>query len=202
MLVERDVRHRGPGSTRFFRVAAVSAAAMLLVSGCEGLGEDNSPAGSGPAASEVVITGSRIVANGFTAPTPVSVVGAERLQERAATNVGDVLNELPAFRGTQTPAAQGLTGGYVGGRLLDLRGLGPVRTLVLVDGKRAFSEAGVPGASCLWTGDLTPARIPPHSLFVFRPGDERIKLTLPWETWSPHLQLVTEQGARIFRFVQ
>jgi len=93
-------------------------------------------AGSGPAASEVVITGSRIVANGFTAPTPVSVVGAERLQERAATNVGDVLNELPAFRGTQTPAAQGLTGGYVGGRVLDLRGLGPVRTLVLVDGKR------------------------------------------------------------------
>ena len=30
----------------------------------------------------------------------------------------------------------GAAGGYVGGRILDLRGLGSVRTLTLVDGKR------------------------------------------------------------------
>ena len=87
----------------------------------------------------VVVTGSRIVRGGFEAPTPVSVVGADRILERAATNIGDLLNELPSFRATATPAAGGLgTGlaGYYGGRQLDLRGLGPVRTLVLVDGKR------------------------------------------------------------------
>jgi iron complex outermembrane recepter protein len=84
----------------------------------------------------VVVTGSRIVRDGFEAPTPVSVLGADRLEERAATNIGDALNELPAFRGTQTPSSQGLSGGYVGGRVLDLRGLGTSRTLTLVDGKR------------------------------------------------------------------
>ena len=87
----------------------------------------------------VVVTGSRIVRGGFEAPTPVSIVGADRIEERAATNVGDLLNELPSFRATATPAAGGLgTGlaGYYGGRQLDLRGLGAVRTLILVDGKR------------------------------------------------------------------
>jgi outer membrane receptor protein involved in Fe transport len=86
--------------------------------------------------AEVTITGSRIASDGFSAPTPVSVVSAERIQQRAVTNIGDLLNELPSFRATQTPASQGLSGGYVGGRVLDLRGLGPVRTLVLLDSKR------------------------------------------------------------------
>jgi iron complex outermembrane receptor protein len=85
----------------------------------------------------IVVTGSRI-ASGFDRPTPVSVMGAERLEARGATNLGDALNELPAFRATNTPASTGLgaAGGYVGGRILDLRGLGAVRTLTLLDGKR------------------------------------------------------------------
>jgi outer membrane receptor protein involved in Fe transport len=86
----------------------------------------------------IVVTGSRI-ASGFNEPTPVTVIGADRLQERASANIGDALNELPAFRATNTPASGGLgasAGGYVGGRILDLRGLGAVRTLTLVDGKR------------------------------------------------------------------
>jgi len=86
----------------------------------------------------VVVTGSRIARGGFEAPTPVSVVGTDRIEERATTNIGDLLNELPAFRPTNTPASTGLgaAANYVGGRILDLRGLGAVRTLVLVDGKR------------------------------------------------------------------
>jgi outer membrane receptor protein involved in Fe transport len=102
-------------------------------------------AGAGPAAAEdastsneVVVTGSHVIRNGFSAPTPLTVVGAERFDERAATNIGDVINELPSFQASQTPAAQGLNtnGPYVGGRMLNLRGLDPKRTLVLVDGKR------------------------------------------------------------------
>src|SRR5690242_3389311 len=48
----------------------------------------------------IVVTGSRI-ASSFNAPTPVTAIGAERLQQRAAPNIGDALNELPAFRSTQ-----------------------------------------------------------------------------------------------------
>src|SRR5688500_16426202 len=85
----------------------------------------------------IVVTGSRI-ATGFNSPNTVQVVGSERLEQRGAANVGEALNELPAFRATETPASSGLgvTSGYIGGRILDLRGLGAVRTLTLVDGKR------------------------------------------------------------------
>ena len=53
---------------------------------------------------EVVVTGSHIVSRGFTAPTPVTVVGQERLEQRGITNVGEALNELPSFRAIITPA--------------------------------------------------------------------------------------------------
>lgn len=90
-----------------------------------------------PDAEAIIITGSRI-ASGFDRPTPVAVLGADRIEARGTTNLGDALNELPAFRATNTPASTGLgaAAGYVGGRILDLRGLGAVRTLTLVDGKR------------------------------------------------------------------
>jgi len=91
---------------------------------------------AGVGAEEIVVTGSRIARSGFTAPTPVTVVGQERLQQRAITNVADALNELPSFRALVSPATQQAQGGNIGARVLDLRGLGATRTLVLLDGKR------------------------------------------------------------------
>lgn len=85
---------------------------------------------------EVTITGSRISGGGFSAPTPVTVLGSERLEQRAITNIGDALNELPSFRASTGPATNQNTGGNIGARVLDLRGLGASRTLVLVDGRR------------------------------------------------------------------
>lgn len=52
MLTKRDVRHKGAGNIRFVRAAAVAAAAVLLCSGCEDLGEDGSSTGAGPAAPD------------------------------------------------------------------------------------------------------------------------------------------------------
>jgi len=91
-----------------------------------------------PADGGIVVTGSRIQSS-FDRPTPVAILTAQRLQDRGLTNVGDALNELPEFRSTNTPATSGLNatpGQNIGGRVLDLRGLGAVRTLTLVDGKR------------------------------------------------------------------
>ncbi len=124
-------------------VCVLRAGASLLVLASASVLAAHGPAraaaaSGGASVSEVVVTGSRIVRNGFAAATPVTVLGADRIEQRAATNVGDVVNELPAFLASQTPAAQGLNtnGPYVGGRMLNLRGLDPQRTLVLVDGKR------------------------------------------------------------------
>jgi len=84
----------------------------------------------------IVVTGSRIARSGFTAPTPVTVVDSARTQELAITNVADALNQLPSFRASTGPANVHTQGGNVGAKILDLRGLGAPRTLVLVDGRR------------------------------------------------------------------
>jgi iron complex outermembrane recepter protein len=124
-----------------FTSAGAMTCAALLVAGSGVAQEQNAPATEPPSEapadiSEVVVTGSRISRSGFTAPTPVTMLGAERLQERGISHIGEALNELPSFRASVTPATVQNTGGNVGARILDLRGLGPERTLVLVDGKR------------------------------------------------------------------
>src|SRR5262249_53476809 len=74
---------------------------------------------------EVTVTGSRIQRpSGFGAPQPITVIGADRLEQRAITNIGDALNELPSFRASTNPATQQNTNGSIGARVLDLRGLG------------------------------------------------------------------------------
>lgn len=91
----------------------------------------------------IVVTGSRIARDGSQAPTPVTVVGSDRIEALAVTNVGELLNQLPAFRGTTTPSTSFVAlSGNVGGRTADLRGLGSSRTLVLLDGRRFVPSTG------------------------------------------------------------
>jgi outer membrane receptor protein involved in Fe transport len=91
--------------------------------------------GNQATSGEIVVTGTRI-ATGFVTPTPVTVLTSQRSKSLVITNVGDALNQLPAFRPSVNPATQANAGGNIGARLLDLRGLNPQRTLVLVDGHR------------------------------------------------------------------
>lgn len=134
-----------------FKYARVSSCALAIATCIAGVSGAQAQDGSGAAAPSavpssaeggsqeaIVVTGSRIRSN-FDQPTPVSSLDAQRLDDRGLTNVGDALNELPAFRPTEGPATAGLNPGAglnIGGRILDLRGLGSVRTLTLVDGKR------------------------------------------------------------------
>ena len=87
--------------------------------------------------ADIIVTGSRLGRTGYDAPTPVNVVGAQRVQSLAITNVGDALNQIPSFRPISSPAANSFrVSGNIGARTLDLRGLGATRTLTLVDGRR------------------------------------------------------------------
>jgi iron complex outermembrane receptor protein len=105
--------------------------------GAAGTPADTATPPAAPAEAEtIVVTGSRIARSGFSTPTPVTVVGTERLQALAITNVADALNQLPSFRASAGPGNQQSFGGNVGARVLDLRSLGAPRTLVLVDGRR------------------------------------------------------------------
>lgn len=98
---------------------------------------DSSTAPSQPVA-EVVVSGTRIVRDGYSAPTPVSVLTASELESQAVTNVADALNRMPQFSGSTITSGAGASYGTSnsGENTLNLRGLGSSRTLVLLDGKR------------------------------------------------------------------
>src|SRR5258708_16808632 len=81
----------------------------------------------------VVITGTRIRAPNLASESPVTAVSDEEIKNEGATNIENVLNELPQFHtGQSNTTSNNATG--VANR--NLRGLGPTRTLVLIDGRR------------------------------------------------------------------
>ncbi len=89
-----------------------------------------------PAVQEVVVTGSRIARqNAFDTPTPVTTVSAQDLQLSGTFNVEQALSETPQFVAATNGGSQSnvVPGGEA---YINLRGLGQVRNLVLVDGRR------------------------------------------------------------------
>ena len=89
---------------------------------------------AGPAgAGEIVVTGSRIPQPNLNSVAPVTVVSAADIKLQGTTRVEDILNSLPQVFATQT---SGVSNGATGTATVDLRGLGDVRTLVLINGRR------------------------------------------------------------------
>jgi len=99
------------------------------------------PTTAEPAAQgqELVVTGSRIRRPNLDSPVPVTSVTGQAFFETGRTSVGDVLNDLPALRSTFSQSNSTRFLGTSGLNLLDLRGLGTQRTLVLVNGRRHVS---------------------------------------------------------------
>ncbi|MDP3738226.1 MAG: TonB-dependent receptor [Hyphomonadaceae bacterium] len=81
----------------------------------------------------VVITGTRIVQEGYASSSPITTITAEELQLTQPVDVEAVLRALPQFQ----PGNGGqVNNGSSGTSTLDLRGLTTPRTLPLIDGKR------------------------------------------------------------------
>ena len=97
---------------------------------------------------EVVITGSHIERDGFDSPTPLTVLGGDEIKAAEPQNLADFVNSLPSIRGSadETNSQGSLSSGAAGEDAMNLRGLGTVRTLVLVDGKRS-APASVDGVT-------------------------------------------------------
>ena len=94
--------------------------------------------GGQSAPQDIVVTGSRIISNGFDAPTPVTTLSQEALETRAPSNIPDALNQLPQFRGSLSNSTSVTwdSSSPNQGNYLNLRGLGTQRSLILLDGKR------------------------------------------------------------------
>jgi outer membrane receptor protein involved in Fe transport len=104
-----------------------------------------------PRAADIIVTGSRITTSGFNAPTPTTVIGEEQIANNAQPNIFNTIAQLPSLQGS-TGAATGTfstSSGQQGLSSFSLRGLGPIRTLTLLDGQRvvAANVTGVPDIS-------------------------------------------------------
>ena len=82
----------------------------------------------------IVVTGSLIRNPNLESSSPVAVVGAEEVRLRQSNTAEQILRELP---GVTPNLGQNVNNGAgAGGSRVDLRGLGPNRNIVLLDGQR------------------------------------------------------------------
>ncbi|MHB1207992.1 MAG: TonB-dependent receptor plug domain-containing protein, partial [Rhodospirillaceae bacterium] len=92
---------------------------------------------------EIVVTGSRVISNGYEAPTPVTVMSEAAITQANQPNIADFVGMLPAFGGDNEGSHSGgnsISTGKQGQSQLNLRSLGLSRTLVLLDGHRFVSS--------------------------------------------------------------
>ncbi|HRI99202.1 MAG TPA: TonB-dependent receptor [Hyphomonas sp.] len=89
--------------------------------------------------AKIVVTGSRIQNPGYQAPTPVTAVGAQELLTTTPSTVADALRQLPSLTGQSALGGRSYccaAGTASAGAYLELRQLGPNRTLVLLNSNR------------------------------------------------------------------
>jgi outer membrane receptor protein involved in Fe transport len=84
----------------------------------------------------IVVTGSRIQRPDLEAAAPVTALNNDILTAAGSTSAGDIVQYVPALFGSTSSDLSATRGTLVGGSQLNLRALGSVRTLVLVNGRR------------------------------------------------------------------
>lgn len=92
-------------------------------------------------AGTITVTGTRIRRPNVESNVPITSVSAEDLTSQGDVNVGDALNDLPSLRSTFNQSNSTRFIGTTGLNVLDLRGLGTSRTLVLVNGRRHITAS-------------------------------------------------------------
>jgi outer membrane receptor protein involved in Fe transport len=132
--------------TKITRATLLAATALLSFGGILPAFAQSAPVEDAEQASEggdIIVTGTRIVRDGYNAPTPVSVISTKELTAEAPANISDFVNTLPAVRGSGTAATSNgsLSNGAAGINTVNLRNLGAQRTLVLFDGQRSVASA-------------------------------------------------------------
>ncbi len=139
--------YRGLNLRSFSSRALTTVSALALLVGAtqsayaQGQGQAQAKAAE-EELGEVVVTGSRIVREGYEAPTPLSVVDSAAIAASATSNVAEFVNTMPVFSGSAAPntGQTGISSGTAGVSTLNLRNLGATRTLVLLDGQRSVGS--------------------------------------------------------------
>lgn len=109
--------------------------------------KDDAKAGDGSQA-DIVVTGSLIRRDQFTAAEPLTVITAEEITQAGFNSAADALQSTQVTQGSaqiNNYFAGYVTNGGTGANTLSLRGLGPARTLLLLNGHR-LAPAGTRGS--------------------------------------------------------
>jgi len=135
------------------RLAFVGLASSLC--GGSVLAEDD----DGEQIEEVVVTGSYLKGSPTDAPSPVKVVDREQFDLEGAFTLNDVIRNLTVNSGSlgnNESSAASPANDLVGVQNVNLRGLGPNSTLVLVNGKRLAPLAAqtTSGGEVVDTGNI------------------------------------------------
>ncbi len=111
---------------RAVRCALLASAAVAVVAPAQAQDPN-------PSIQEVVVTGSRIAQPNLTSISPVTSISAEAVKIEGITRIEDLINNLPqAF----ADLGGNISNGATGTATVNLRNLGPQRTLVLVNNRR------------------------------------------------------------------
>lgn len=112
---------------------------MLLVSAAAIGGLSSGQAAAQEEENEIVVTGSYIRGTPETAALPVDVITAEDLENQGSPTVTELVRNLGVSAGIDGNTNQFTSNGLEGLGNVNLRGLGPSRTLVLFNGHRMVS---------------------------------------------------------------
>ena len=89
---------------------------------------------------ETVVVGSRIKRKDLVSSSPTVTANQQGLAESGSATLDSYLSQLPQFQPGQGSFSNSTSGGTVGQSTLNLRGLGPQRNLILLDGQRMQSS--------------------------------------------------------------
>ncbi len=140
MTTSTHFRRYLPALARASSLVALCIAAPAFAQTAEPPTQTATPAES----DDIVVNGSRVVRDGYQAPTPLTVLSAQEIQNTSpSNNLADFVNQIPSVAGSTRPANSRLaiSSGLAGINALNLRALGEIRTLVLLDGRRTVGSS-------------------------------------------------------------
>lgn len=138
-MIGTTFRGRVLGSTIFRSVTLLTTAALAATpAGAQEAAAPGSDREASTEAQEILVTGSRIARKDYLANSPIVTVTQEDIKATGSPNIETLINELPQF----TPLGSGSSNSpnVKGQAQVQLRGLGAIRTLVLLNGRRVVSS--------------------------------------------------------------
>src|SRR5262245_55580168 len=118
------------------KIGAIAAASVAFFLSMAAIAQDQQQ-DPNDGIDEVLVMGSRIPRLKAEGPAPITTIDSSRIAAEGLTTVPDILKTLTQ-NGGETQSQQSFSGADFtpGAQQVDLRGLGPNHTLVLVNGRR------------------------------------------------------------------